>query len=269
MRRMLGIVLIAVAAISLLLSAIGLIGIWTVRQPLAEAALAGVNLFSETLDTTSDALKVTSESLQSANDMVVTVERTSLTVAQTLSTTRTTLGSFATIMGRDLPASVGSARTALLSAQASALVVDAVLGTLSRLPFSGVPYNPAVPLNAALGDVARSLDTLPPAFGTIERNLNSTGEGLDQVVKSLDELPRTTQEARRDIANAQKVVARYQIEVDGLRKVVGPLKASLETALTAIALGLSFVILWLGATQLQVLRKGLQLFRDDNNGRNL
>lgn len=263
MKRTLGIALIALAAISLLASAAGLIGIWTMRQPISDAAVGGMGLFAETLDTTSDALQVTSESLESASAMVATVERTALTATRTLSTTRTTIGLFATMMGKDLPTSIGSARTALQSAQASALIVDTVLVALSRLPLFGIQYNPAVPLNAALGDVAKSLDNLPPTFGTIERNLNSTGDDLDQIVKSLNELPRTTQEAQRDIANAQKVVARYRSEVDGLRKVISPIKASLETVFTVTALGLTFLILWLSVTQLQVLLKGLELLRGD------
>lgn len=267
MRRLLGTALIIIAVISLLIGAIGLIGIWTLRQPVSDATVTAVNLFIETLDTTSDTLKVTSDSLQSANEMADTAERTSLSVAQTLSTTRTTIGSFAAIMGKDLPASINSARTALQSAQASAVVVDGVLGTLARLPFSGVQYNPAVPLNVALGDVAKSLDSLPPTFATIERNLNGTSEGLDQVVKSLNDLPRTTQATRQNVASAQRAVARYQSEVDNLKKMIAPLRTSLDTVFTAIALGLSFVILWLFAMQLLVLREGLRLFRDDGNGR--
>ena len=261
MKRLIGIVLIAIAAISLLISLWGLNQIWTMRQPVADAAIAGVDLFAETLDTTSDALKVTSESLQSASDTVTMIERTSLSVAQTMSTTRTTVGSFANLMGKDLPTSIDATRTALKSAQSSAIVVDNVLTTLSRVPFINIQYNPVVPLSVALSDVAKSLDNLPPTFSTIERNLNTTGDSLDQVVTNLNELPKTTQPVQRNIADAQKVVTRYQSEVDGLQKLIKPIKSSLAMALTAITLGLTFLVFWLGVTQFQVLVKGLELLR--------
>jgi hypothetical protein len=178
MKRLIGLVFIIIAAISLVISGWGLYQIWTLRQPVAGAAVAGIDLFAETLDTTSDALKVTSESLQSASDTVTAVERTSLSVAQAMSTTRMTLGSFASLTGKDLPSSIDASRTALKSAQSSAVVVDSVLTTLSRIPLINIQYNPAVPLSTALGDVAKSLDNLPPTFNTLARNLNTTGDGL-------------------------------------------------------------------------------------------
>lgn len=265
MKRIIGIVLIVIAAISLLISLLGLYQIWTMRQPVADAAIAGVDLFAETLDTTSDALKVTSESLQSASDTVTTIERTSLSVAQTMSTTRTTVGSFANLMGEDLPTSIDATRTALKSAQSSAVVVDNVMTTLSRIPLINIQYNPAVPLDVALGDVAKSLDNLPPTFSTIERNLNTTGDSLDQVVTNLNELPKTTQQVQRNIADAQIVVTRYQSEVDGLQKLIQPIRASFATILTGVAVGLTFLIFWLGVLQMQVLLKGLELLRGGHN----
>ena len=267
MKRITGIVLIIIAALSLLVSLFGLIQIWTIRQPLADAAVVGIDLFAETLDTTSDALRVVSDSLQSASDAVTTVERTTLSVAETMSTTRTTVGSFANLMGKDLPTSIDATRTALKSAQSSAVVVDNVLTMLSRVPLINIQYNPDVSLDVALGNVANSLDNLPPTFITTKRDLNTTGDSLDQVVTSLNELPKTTQQMQRNIADAQKVVARYQSEVDGLQKLIKPIKSSLAKALMAVELASAFLVFWLGVTQVQVLLKGLELLRSDHNER--
>ncbi len=265
MKRIIGIILIVIAAISLVISGWGVVQIWTMRQPVADAAIAGVDLLTETLATTSDALNVTSESLQSASETVTMIERTSLSVAQTMSTTRTTIGSFANLMSNDLPTSIEATRATLKSAQSSAVVVDNVLTTLSRIPLINIQYNPAVSLSAALGSVASSLDNLPPTFGAIERNLNTTGDSLDQVVTSLNELPKTTQQVQQNIADAQKVVARYQSEVDGLQKLIKPIKPSLATAVTAITLGLTFLVFWLGVLQMQMLLRGLELLRGGHN----
>jgi hypothetical protein len=261
MKRIIGIVLVAIAAMSLFISGWGLIQIWAMRQPVADAAVAGVDLLAETLDTTSDALKVTAESLQSASDTVTMIERTSLSVAQTMSTTRTTVGSFATLMGKDMPTSIDATRTALKSAQTSAVVVDNVLTTLSRVPLINIRYNPDVPLNVALGNVASSLDSLPPTFNTIERDLNATGTSLDQVISNLNDLPKTTRPVQVNIADARQVVARYQRQVDGLQKLIQPIKPSLATLLTVITLGLTFLVFWLGVLQMQMLLKGLELVR--------
>jgi DNA repair ATPase RecN len=261
MKRLIGLVLIIIAAISLVISGWGLVQIWTMRQPVADAAVAGIDLFAETLNTTSDALKVTSASLQSASDTVTVVERTSLSVAQAMSTTRTTIGSFAKLTGKDLPTSIDATRTALKSAQSSAVVVDNVLTTLSRVPLINIQYNPAVPLSTSLGDVSASLDNLPPTFNTIALNLNTTGEGLDQVVTNLNALPTTTRQVQQNIADAQQVVTRYQSEVDGLKQLIQPIKPALPMALTTMLIGLTFLVFWLGVLQAQVLLKGLEMLR--------
>ncbi len=261
MKRIIGVILIAVAAVSLVVSAAGVYEIWVIYQPVADATAAGVNLFAETLNTTSDALQVTSDTLQSASITLTTVEQTSLAVAQTLSTTRATLGSFSVLMGKDLPSSIDSTRTAVKSAQSSAVVVDNVLTTLSRIPLVNIQYNPDVPLNVALGNVAKGLDNLPPTFSTIQQNLNTTDSDLDQIVTSLNALPATTQQEQRNIAEAQKVVARYQSEVAGLQKLVQPINSSLPIMFTGMALGMTFLVFWLSVLQVQVLLRGLELVR--------
>jgi len=264
MKQIIGIFLIAIAGFSLLVSGWGLIQIWTMRQPVADSATAGVNLFAETLDTTSDALQTVSASLQSASDTITTVERTTLSVAQTISSTRTTVGSFEYLVGKDLPASIDSTRTALKSAQSSAVVIDTVLTTLSRVPLINIRYNPEVRLDVALGDVAKSLDNLPPTLSSLERNLNSTGTNLDQVVTSLNELPKSTQQLQRNITDAQKIVAQYQKEVSELQQLIKPIKSSVPMTIMAIILGLTFLVFWLGVTEVQVLVKGLALLRGES-----
>ncbi len=179
MNRSIGFVLIAIAAASLLVSLYGLVQIWTLRQPVAAATVAGVDLFTETLD--------------------------------------------------------------------------------------NIQYNPTTPLSVALGEVAKSLDNLSPTFSTIERNLNTTGDGLDQVVANLNELPGTTQPVQKNIADAQQVVTRYQSEVNRLQQLIQPIKSSLPVAFTVITLGLTFLVFWLGVIQVQVLLKGLELLRGAHN----
>jgi hypothetical protein len=261
MTRIFGSILVVIAAMSLLASGWGLFQLWTMRQPVVDAAAAGIDLFAETLDTTSQALTVTSASLQTASQALSTVEGASLSVAQTMSTTRTTVGSFSTLIGRDLPTSIGATRTALKSAQASAVVADNVLATLSRIPFINIQYDPAVPLSVALGDVATSMDNLPPSFSAIARNLDTTSESLDTVVASLNEMPTLAAQGQRNIADAEQVVTRYQGEVVGLQKLIQPIKAWIPMAMTGLLVGLTFLMFWLGVTEVQVLLKGLEVVR--------
>ena len=265
MKRIAGFFLIIIAVLSLLLTVYGSIQVWGMRVPLADAADAGIDLFAKTLDTTSEALRVVSDTLQSTSDTITTLEETTLSVAETMSTTRTTVSSFAVFMGKDLPASVKATRTALISAQSSAVVVESVMTTLSSVPLINVQYNPAVPLDVALGDVARSLDNLPPIFIGAETDLNATSDSLAQVAVSLRQLPGTAQQLQRNIADARRVVALYEGQVTGLVRLTKLVRSSLASALVPMELAVAFLIFWLGTTQVMALLKGLELLRGERN----
>jgi ABC-type transporter Mla subunit MlaD len=260
-KRLAGIALVVLSAISLLITLWALIQVWSMRQPVADAIIAGADLSTQMLDTTTNALQVVSASLQTANDTVTMIDRTTLSVAETMSTTRLTVGSVATLMDKDLPASIDASRTALRSAQSSAVVVDNVLTTFSRIPLIGVPYNPAVPLNIAVGDVAKSMDNLPPTFTMLGRNLNTTSDNLDQVVANLNELPKTTAQLRQNISAAQQVVAQYQKQVDQLQKLIKPIKSNSAVLITNLLYGLTFLFIWLGVVQALTLFKGFEMLR--------
>lgn len=265
MKRVAGLVLIIVAALSLLVTVFGSLQVWAIRQPLADAAGAGIGLFSETLDTTSQALRVVSDTLQSVSDTVTTLEDTTLSVAETMSTTRTTVSSFAVFMGKDLPAAIKATRAALLSAQSSAVVVDSVMTTLSLVPFINVQYNPEVSLDVALGNVARSLDNLPPTFIAAEGDLNATSASLAQVAASLRDVPKTTLQMQRNIADARIVVAQYEREVNGLQTLTKQARSALANAIVPLELASAFLLFWLGMAQVLALLKGLELIRGDRN----
>jgi hypothetical protein len=55
--------------------------------------------------------------------------------------------------------------------------------------------------------------------------------------------------------------------VDGLQKLIKPIKSSLAKALRTVELASAFLVFWLGVTQVQVLLKGLELLRSDHNER--
>jgi hypothetical protein len=259
MKQVIGLVLIAIAAISLVATLFGLSQIWLLRQPLAGEAVVAFDLMSETLDTTSAALVVASNTLLTASDTVTTVERISTSVSATLSTTRVTMVSFAGLMGKDMPASIDATRTALVSAQSSAVVVDNVLKLLSNVPFINVQYNPDVPLSASLGNVAKSLDSLPVTFGSSAVSLNGTAASLDQMNKSLVDVARTTSQLQVNITEAQVVVTRYQTEVSRLKSLAASVKSAIPSALASMEFAAAFLIFWLAAAQVQVLFKGLAL----------
>ena len=69
-KRILGVIVVLIAAVSLVATVFGAVSIWGIRQPLTDGLVTGIALTSETLDTTSEALVVVMDSLQTADETV-------------------------------------------------------------------------------------------------------------------------------------------------------------------------------------------------------
>jgi hypothetical protein len=121
------------------------------------------------METTVQALEVAQASLKSSIESVTSVENTLNATATTIETSGPMLDTLAGLMKDDLPTTISSTQTSLISAQESARIIDTVLRALTRIPFvSNDLYNPPVPLHIALGQVSTSLMGCP-VVTTMER----------------------------------------------------------------------------------------------------
>ena len=63
LKRIIGVLLVIIAVLSLVFSLVVTYGVWSLRTPVAEAALAGLQLADSTLTTTNDALAAVDDAL--------------------------------------------------------------------------------------------------------------------------------------------------------------------------------------------------------------
>lgn len=260
--RVWGAVMMTAAIAGFIITTFMLVQVWRLKQPVTDSARAGVNLMGMTLDTTSDALTTVQQSLDSTSTQVESLNQLSQTLAGSMHDTGPLLDSLKTLTGKDLPSTIRSTEKSLNSAQSSARLVDGVLSTLTRIPFLPVkPYTPDVSLESALGQMTTSLDGLNPSLASINQSLDTASGNMASMEAQTREMSRNIQGIKRNVSDLNGSVAQYRQTVSGLRVHVNELAAALPGLVTLLAVVLSFVLLWLMITQIDLLVRGLALVR--------
>ncbi len=186
LKRIIGVLLVIIAVPSLVFSLVVAYGVWSLRTPVAEAALAGLQLADSTLATTNDALAAVDDALVNAASSVAAAQDTFQSLSQTIYATGPTLEGLAGFLGGGLPDTLRSTQRTVTAAAESAKIVDTVLEVVAAIPFINFSYAPQTPLSETLGNVAGTLRTLPDGLEALGADLAGTGGTLPELARSLD-----------------------------------------------------------------------------------
>ena len=264
-KRVLGILLVIIAAVSLVLSVVSTVAVWNFRKPMAASASAGLQLLDETLGATTGAFATVEESLRAADGSISSAQDTFQTLAATVSTSGPTLGSLAAFMSEGLPDALESTQGAMNAAAQSAQVIDDVLGALSQIPLFSITYDPDQRLSDSLAGIGDSLETLPNALGTLGDDLAVTSETLPALAVSLDQLGDSMDQIQASLASAGQVVSAYKGLIDRYQAAIRSLEAFIPTIVSIGPIVFTFFAFWLAVVQVAALLKGWQWLRSDED----
>jgi ABC-type transporter Mla subunit MlaD len=256
LKRIIGVLLVIVAVLSLVFSLVVTYGVWSLRKPVAEAALSGLQLADSTLTTTNDALAAVDDALGNAASSVAAAQDTFQSLSQTIYATSPTLEGLAGFLGEGLPETLRSTQNTVTAAAESARIVDTVLETLAAIPFINFSYAPQTPLSETLGNVAGSLRTLPDGLETLGADLAGAGGTLPELARSLDEFGASMGEVDQSLASAQQIVASYQGLIGDYQAMIVTVKRLIPVLVSAVPAALTFVIFWLAVVQIAALVVG-------------
>ncbi len=258
-KRLTGLLMVIVAAGSLMITLAALVQVWRLRQPVTQYLRSNLRVVHESLGTTSDGLLLTSQSLDSVQASVTALSVTVDTLGKSIQDSEPMMDSLVVLMGEDLPETISSAQTSLSSAQESAKIIDAVLRALTI--FNPRIYNPRVPLNDALGQVSESLDDLPKSFSNMEVGLKSTQRNLTTIQVQIDLMSGEIERINESLDGSRKVINQYQGLFTRAEKRVINIKNRAPATVTTLAWVLSFLLFWLGVAQVGLLIRGLEWLR--------
>ncbi|OGO60894.1 MAG: hypothetical protein A2032_07510 [Chloroflexi bacterium RBG_19FT_COMBO_49_13] len=255
--KMLAVLMICVTVIGLLLSVFFIIQIWRYRPTLTDELTSAVNQTSMILETTGEGLDVIDQVVRNVYSSTLYLDDTTTTLVQTILNTDTFIDSASTFMGEDLINTITNTQQTLDTAQSSALVIDNVLTTLSRIPLIGISYNPTLPLNEALGEVSASLDPLRISLLTFQVDLMAIQLNIKDFNRQILILDQNINAINKNLKSSQGVIDNYQTQVESMQSWVKEAKISLPKGITTACWIITVIILWLVLIQLSVLLQGI------------
>lgn len=263
-KRLIGLIISITAFAGMIISATGIYGVWQIQEGIGMNLSETLGLLKTTFEISDQALVMASASLDTADANIAAVQTTLLNVAQTVNDSLPVVDSFVTLTATDLPGTIEATQTSLTSAQASARLIDTMLGALTSIPFfPGEPYDPDVPLAEALGEVASNLEALPGQLTEMSTALAANRENLTQLETDLIALSTTVGGIEANIADAKKIVLQYQVVIEDLIARIELMQNGLPTTLEYFAWSVTALLAWLGITQLGLLTQGLELIAEN------
>jgi peptidoglycan hydrolase CwlO-like protein len=258
--RLIGILLIVGAIGGLIFSIATLVIVWRVQPTLSANLQNTIGLLSATLETTGQGLEVTQQALKSSVLSVKALQSTIESTAMAIESAIPLVDKIAKILEEDLPNTIQATQASLNTAQESAKVIDSLLGTLSSLPLIGssLGYNPNVPLNAALGDVASSINDLPNSFLNMSDNLQDTGSDLEVFTSDVRMLATSIGEIEKSVAQYETVISGYQESLAQLQAQLETLSDNIPQIVRMLSIGVSIFMIWLAIAQIGLFTQGVE-----------
>jgi hypothetical protein len=261
-RRIIGLILIMTGIFGLTISIVGLLAIWQGTAIAGAAVQRELAALDQALVTTDDGLAVAVGSLADARTTLASLADTIGGATRSITDTLPVMDSLGGLAGDELPQALRSTQAALGSAQETARVVDSVLGAISGLGLlSSATYNPKVPLSDSIGQVARSLDTLPASLNQVATGVGTARTNLGQLNKDLGAVATGIDGVKANLDDAAAVVNQYRGIVGDLRAQVSATRSAAPTWINLAGLGVGLLLIWLALAQLAIFAQGSEMLR--------
>jgi methyl-accepting chemotaxis protein len=263
LRRVIGVLLIPLAAVSAVVSILLVIQVWRLKEPATERLTTAVDSFAATLATADQTLTTAETALDTASATLITLSFSLDSLARTIENNQPLIDSLRNLVQDTLPDMVYSMQNSFNTAQESSRIIDTVLRAVTSIPFfPGEPYNPPVPLHESLAAVSESLDSLPQDFQTMENSLASTGGNLVYFNTQVDRVKENITEINESLDATRQVIVQYRAIVGPARTTLENLQEGLPQFITITVWVITFVFIWLAIFQVYLMVQGIHMMQD-------
>lgn len=267
-RKLLAFLIICLTAVGIIFSIFLIFQVWHYRQPVTEKLQSNLDQFTSVLQITDDGLVVIDQVVKNVYTSTLYLDEATQALSQTVMSTSSFMDTAGTFVGDNLMSTITNTQTALGSAQASARVIDNILNAMSHIPLIGITYNPAVPLNTALGDVASSLDPLQTTLKNFQTNLEKTSTNMQDFSGQISDLNKNILTMQKNLNQAKVTINKYRQQVNSLKSWLVEAKTNLQGWVTTAAWVLSIIIVWLVIIQIAIMLQGFTVLTSDRVSQN-
>ncbi len=255
-RKILAVLTIFLTALGIIFSLFLMIQVWRYRLPATEKLQSGVDQFSTTLQISDEGLVVIQQVVNNVYTSTTYLDEATNALSDTVQSTSQFMDTADSFVGDNLMTTITNTQTALGSAQASAKVVDDILGALSRIPLIGLTYNPSVPLNVALGDISSSLDPLQITLKSFHTNLQTTRTNMQVFSRQITVLNNSILDMQKNLTQAKTTIAGYRAQIQSTQAWLSDARSNLPLWITTTAWVITLIIVWLIVIQVAMMLQG-------------
>lgn len=275
LRRILGILVMLAGIAGLVLAVAGLIGLWSAKPFVVGYATSTIDTLQSSITTSQEVIVVTEEALGATVSSLEALSIMLSSTAASVDDTAPAIDQVNVMMSTNLPAILRSANDSLRAAQQAAVVLDSSVRSLQtfQLAMGAVPllsgfveiptefYNPEVPLDQSLGEVAENLESLPEMFIDISADLDQADNNLGTIQTSLGTMSTDVEFIADSLEEYQVMVRQSQASMGNLSPILADLQGKLPNIVNGAAIGLTVFLVWLLVIQVVVLTQGWELFQ--------
>ncbi len=185
-RSVLGLALQLVSAVSLLISAAGLIILPILYFRGAEAAELALETLSREVQEAAEFTLSLGQDLDRSHQVIQSTVDVFVEIDSTLQASQPLVEDTALLLNETAPDLIAETSAALTAAEEGARAVDQVLRSLARIRFiTGVFYDPDQSLDAGIAAAGKGLEPLPEALREVGTALENSGSGLGELRSAL------------------------------------------------------------------------------------
>lgn len=275
LRRLLGILVMLAGMIGLVLAVAGLVGVWRAKPAVVDYATSTLDTLQGSITTSQEVMVVTEDALGATVGSLEALSVMLTSTAASVDDTAPALDRVNVMMSTNLPAILEAANESLRAAQQAAVVLDSTVRSLEafQLAMGAVPllsglveapeefYNPEIPLDQSLGEVADNLESLPEMFVDISADLDRADDNLATVQSSLETMSTNVDFIAGSLEEYQVMVRQSQTSMGNLSPILTDLQGNLPAIVNGAVIVLTVFLVWLLAIQVVVLTQGWELFQ--------
>lgn len=278
LRRILGILVMIAGLLGLLIALAGLVGLWMFKPTVVENVTTTVDTLEGSISTSQEVMTVTKGALGATVNSLDALSVMLASTAASVEDTEPMLVNVNILMGESIPSILESATDSLLTAQQAAVVLDSTIQSLEAFQFllSGVPllsgfvgeaeqpqpvYNPEVSMAESLGEIAATLEDLPPMLEGMAADMDKADDNLETIRSSLVIMSDNVILISGSLEEYEVMISQSQTSMDNLRPILTGLQKNLTPIVDGVAIGLTLFLLWLLAIQIVVFSQGWELYQ--------
>ena len=257
MNRWLGALILLIAVLSWVICLAGWVGLWVVQPDLAKTSTDTLAGLRKTVNTTSTLLGWIDSAMSTTQEDILLLQTSLKDIARALEKTSPMLRSAGDMVGGDFTRITRDSRNTLLALKTSAKLVEDSLRLLSQVPFIGIPYNPPVPLDTSIGNMADSLAAMPDNLSKIQTWLASSATDLDTLQKDTNRMAASVGQINADLKGIQDSLTQERAMLSDMDLKLAALEKNLPDYLQWGSWAAALLLLWIAAGQISSFVVGL------------